>query len=104
MYRRCREALGAAGVLISADCCPAADERLASLQRAAWRDHLRLAYTDAEADAFFAAWADEDVYFTLADELAMIGEAGFSTEVVWRAGAMAVILARASTRPGDEHP
>ena len=62
MYRRCRQAVGAAGVLISADCCPAADDRLASLQRAAWRDHLRLTYTDAEADAFFAAWADEDVY------------------------------------------
>jgi SAM-dependent methyltransferase len=95
LYRRCREALSAAGVLISADCCPAADARFAALQRAAWLDHLRLTYSDAEADAFFAAWADEDVYFSLDDELAMLRSAKFSCDVAWRAGAMAVIVARA---------
>ena len=95
LYRRCREALTAGGLLVSADCCPAADAPLASLQRAGWLDHLRLSYNDEEADGFFAAWADEDVYFSLDDELAMMRAAGFSPEVVWRAGAMAVIAARA---------
>lgn len=94
LYRRCREALSPGGLLVSADCCPASDPQLASLQRTAWRDHLRLTYSDAEADGFFAAWADEDVYFSLDDELAMLRTAGLTADVIWRAGAMAVIAAR----------
>ena len=42
----------------------------------------------------FAAWADEDVYFPLVAELAMLRAAGFTTEIIWRDGAMAVIAAR----------
>ena len=95
LYRRCREVLSAGGLLVSADCCPASDPRLAQQQHLAWRDHLRRTYSDAEADAFFAAWADEDVYFSLADELAMMRDAGLAGDVIWRAGAMAVIAARA---------
>jgi SAM-dependent methyltransferase len=94
LYRRCREALSPGGLLVSADCCPASDPGLSSLQRRAWRDHLRLTYSDAEADAFFAAWADEDVYFSLEEELAMMRSAGLAGDVMWRAGAMAVIAAR----------
>jgi ubiquinone/menaquinone biosynthesis C-methylase UbiE len=97
LYRRCRAALSDRGVLISADCCPATDSRVASLQHAVWRNHLRLSYTDAEAESFFAAWAEEDVYFPLDEELAMLRNAGFAGEVVWRAGPMAVILARAQS-------
>jgi tRNA (cmo5U34)-methyltransferase len=94
LYQRCREALSSGGLLVSADCCPASDPRFASLQRAAWRDHLRLTYSDTEADAFFAAWADEDVYFSLEDEVTMMQAAGLAADVVWRRGAMAVVAAR----------
>jgi SAM-dependent methyltransferase len=94
LYRRCREALRPGGLLVSADCCPAADPSLASVQRADWREHLRRTYTDAETDSFFAAWAEEDVYFPLGEELEMIRGAGFDGDVVWRAGAMAVIVGR----------
>jgi spermidine synthase len=94
LYRRCREALSPGGLLVSADCCPASDPRLASQQHMAWRDHLQLTYSEAEADAFFAAWADEDVYFSLEDELAMMRSAGLTGDVIWRAGAMAVLAAR----------
>ena len=96
-YRRCRAALSRGGVLVSADCCPASDRRLETDQFAAWRAHLRQTYSDAETTGYFAAWADEDVYFPLADELSMLAEAGFATEVVWRAGPMAVIVGRAGT-------
>ena len=76
LYRRCRDGLVTGRAprvrgLLPGDRIP----RLSSLQRTAWRDHLRLTYSDAEADAFFAAWADEDVYFSLDDELAMLRSA-----------------------------
>lgn len=94
LYARCRAALSSGGLVVSADCCPAADARIARQQHAAWRDHLRLTYSDAEADGFFAAWADEDVYFPLERELQMMRAAGLAGEVIWRGGAMAVIAAR----------
>lgn len=94
LYRRCRSAIRPGGLLVSADCCPASDPRLAAEGHRAWRAHLRRAYSDDEADQFLAAWAIEDVYFGLADELAMLRDAGFAPDVVWRAGAMAVIAAR----------
>jgi SAM-dependent methyltransferase len=97
LYRRCRAALSDRGILISADCCPAADPQVASMQHTAWRNHLRVSYTDAETETFFAAWAEEDVYFSLDNELAMLRNAGFAGEVLWRTGPMAVILARAQS-------
>jgi tRNA (cmo5U34)-methyltransferase len=93
-YGRCHAAIGPGGVLVSADCCPAADPPLRAAQFEAWRAHLRRTYSDGDTDGYFAAWADEDVYFALDDELAMLHAAGFSTEVVWRDGPMAVIAAR----------
>jgi tRNA (cmo5U34)-methyltransferase len=93
-YRRFRAALSPGGVLISADCNPSADDRLAARERAAWRAHLGLTYGDRETDALFAAWAREDVYVPLSRELELLGEAGFRPEVVWRRHAFAVIVAR----------
>ena len=94
MYRKCRAALSADGLLISADCCPSTDPGLAALERDAWRAHLQLAYPAREAEAFFAAWAEEDVYFTLQQELTMLCDAAFAPDVVWRVGPMACIAAR----------
>jgi tRNA (cmo5U34)-methyltransferase len=99
LYVRCRETLPAGGLLVSADCCPASSEGLASLQRARWRDHLRQTYTESETDAFFAAWADEDVYFPLVEELSMMQIAGFACDVAWLAGPMTVIVGRAVVVP-----
>ena len=92
-YARCRDALPAGGLLVTADCCPATDERLRTAQFAAWRAHLERTYSEREAAEFLAAWAVEDVYFPLDEERAMLGDAGFTTEVVWREGAMAVVVA-----------
>jgi SAM-dependent methyltransferase len=94
LYRDCRDALGASGLLVSADCHPAADSSLAAFEREAWRKHLRLTYSEDETDRYFEAWADEDVYVPLPHELEVLHDAGFTPEVAWRQGAFAVIAAR----------
>jgi ubiquinone/menaquinone biosynthesis C-methylase UbiE len=95
LYGACRTALAANGLLVTADCFPSSDARLAELERGAWRAHLRCAYSDAETDAYFAAWAEEDVYVPLEDELAMLRDAGFVADVPWRRAPFGVIVARA---------
>lgn len=98
LYDRCRAALRGGGLLVSADCMVASDPALASLERGAWRAHLRRTYSDAETDAYFAAWAQEDVYFPLEEEIAMLRGAGFAPDVLWRLAPMAVVAARAPQR------
>jgi SAM-dependent methyltransferase len=95
LFRDCRDALPAGGMLVSSDCHPSADASLAAMERAGWREHLRLTYSDAEADRYLAAWAEEDVYVPLPQELELLRETGFMPEVIWRQGAFAVIAARA---------
>jgi tRNA (cmo5U34)-methyltransferase len=98
MYGRCRAALAPGGLFVNADCCPARDAALHQAQFDRWRAHLRLSYPPDEADGYLAAWADEDVYFPLHEELAMLQDAGFTADVVWRDGPMAVIAARTHTQ------
>ena len=93
LYADCREVLAPHGLLVTADCFPSSDPRLAELERQAWRAHLRRAYSDAETDAYFAAWAAEDVYVPLEDELALLRAAGFVTDVPWRRAPFGVIVA-----------
>ncbi len=95
LYRDCRRALRSGGMLVSADCFLSSDAGLAALDRERWREHLRRTYSDAETDAYFAAWAAEDEYFPLEDELAMLRDARFAADVVWRAAPFGVIAARA---------
>ena len=50
--------------------------------------------TDAEARGHFAAWADEDRYFPLDEELAAMRRAGFAeVECFWRRGSSAICCA-----------
>jgi SAM-dependent methyltransferase len=94
LYRHCHDALASEGLLISADCFVSADRRLAELERERWCEHLRRSYSDAEVQAHFDTWAREDVYLPLARELAMMREATFVPEVMWRVAPFAVIVAR----------
>jgi tRNA (cmo5U34)-methyltransferase len=95
LYRECRRALAPGGLLISVDCCVSADTRLAELEREKWRTHLQLSYSAADTEGYFAAWAREDTYFTLAQELALMHNAGFATDIAWRDAPFAVVVARA---------
>jgi trans-aconitate methyltransferase len=97
LYRRCAQALSPRGVIVIADCCLASTRDSRARHRAAWRSHLKRTYSAAEATAYFRAWAKEDKYFTLADELAMLKRAGFTTEVRWRRKCFAVIAGRTRT-------
>jgi len=94
LYGDCHQSLTSGGLLVSVDCFVSADARLAELEREEWRAHLRCSYSEIETDGYFAAWAMEDVYFPLMQELAMIRDAGFAPDVVWRTAPFAVIVAR----------
>jgi SAM-dependent methyltransferase len=93
LFRRLHRALRSGGVLISADCHPASNPRLAAADRAAWIRHLEQSYTPAEARAYLRAWAREDHYATLEEELVALRRAGFAVDVRGRDGAFAVIVA-----------
>jgi ubiquinone/menaquinone biosynthesis C-methylase UbiE len=93
-YRDCRHALARDGLLISADCFVSADPRLAELEREVWRAHLQQSYSAADTEGYFAAWAMEDVYFPLTQELAMLRDAGFVPDIAWRVPPFAVLVAR----------
>jgi tRNA (cmo5U34)-methyltransferase len=95
LYARVRAALRPGGVFISVDCHPASDRAVAARQREGWRLHLQHTYPRAEADAFLAAWAKEDVYVPLADEIALLRRNGLMVDVIWRKGSFAVLSASA---------
>ncbi len=94
LYRRLRGALRRGGVLVIAECHPAADRALAAVQMRAWRAHVGRRYPPARTAALFRSWAREDVYVPLATEMALLTEAGFRVEVTWRRDAFAVLVAR----------
>ncbi len=100
LYRTIHSALSPHGVAISVDCHPARDRRTAARQRAAWHQHLEQRYGAREAGAYLRAWAKEDTYVPLDDELALMTRAGFAADVIWRKGAFAVIVGVAFDRRG----
>lgn len=102
LYRKCGAALRAGGLLVSADCCPSADPGLATLEHGLWRAHLESSYSPEETAGYFAAWAEEDVYMSLPEELGLLRDAGFAPNVVWRQGPMTVIAARWRGLPSGE--
>ena len=82
LYRRLHDAIVPHGLLILADCFPAADTAIAEVERQGWRAHLRRAYSHAEIEQLFASWAQEDCYLPLPTELGMLHRAGFASDVV----------------------
>jgi tRNA (cmo5U34)-methyltransferase len=91
-YRKCYTALRPGGILVSADCFPAREPRLAEAHRKLWLQHLEQTYPPPEAEAHLTSWAEEDRYFPLQDEVEWLQNAGFDPEVLWRVGAFAVLL------------
>lgn len=94
LYRRCAEALRPGGILLSGDRFLASDPELREAEREAWLAHLGRSYTPEESEAHLAAWAEEDFYFPLADELAWLEEGGLMPDVPWRADGFAVVAGR----------
>lgn len=100
MYARCFGALRAGGLLVSADCCLASSPRRQRLDRAAWRSHLQRRYGRTRAEQLLRAWAREDAYSRLEDEIVLLRGAGFVVDVPWRRDGFAVI---AGTKPEGRH-
>jgi len=94
LYANIRSSLVEGGILVSADAMVSSGPlRARTMQR--WAEHL-MAHGDSEAEAYarFAKWADEDFYFSIDDELAMLREAGFvERDIAWRSGPTAVAIA-----------
>jgi len=92
LYRSIHSALEPGGLVVVGDVLvyPEGPER--DGMRRDWYAHMAQYGISAEqADAHFAQWAEEDVYLTLPDELALIAEAGFPRpEIFWRDGMLTV--------------
>lgn len=94
LYRRCREAVSPGGGMILADCYLPSSEQVAADGMRRWRTHLEQFYSPPESERYLSAWAEEDTYFRLAEELEWLGDTGFSPEVLWRRDLFAVLLCR----------
>jgi tRNA (cmo5U34)-methyltransferase len=95
-YRAILEALPAGGVLVNGDVAIPGARALAEPLVRRWAAHL-VTHGDSleQAYARFASWAAEDTYLGLEQELDLLRAAGFAqVEVRWRAGPLAVLLAR----------
>ena len=92
LFRRIRRALRRGGVLVSADCYLASNAALRTADRRAWLAHLERRYSPKAAAAYLRAWAKEDHYVTLADEMELLERCGFVVDVVWRRGSFAVVV------------
>ncbi|HUJ41342.1 MAG TPA: hypothetical protein VLW54_12415, partial [Candidatus Acidoferrales bacterium] len=93
VYRRIRRALGHGGLLIFADCFPAAEPSLRRAQERHWIGHLCRSYSRSQALAFSRGWRREDHYKPLDTEWKMLRSCRLYPEVVWRRGMFAVLAA-----------
>ncbi len=98
LYARCFASLNPGGLLISADCCLASNPSLQARDRTAWRAHLERCYGRTRAEGYLRAWAREDVYFRLEDELVLLRSVGFTVDVPWRRECFAVIVGAKAAR------
>lgn len=92
LYTRLRRAIRPGGRFISVDCHPSTLPSLSRAQFRAWDGHLRRHYSPRAARGLLAAWADEDVYVPLESEMALLKGAGFTTHLLWRKGAFAILV------------
>jgi spermidine synthase len=93
-YVKCFAALRRGGIFANGDCFMAENPKLSQRYMKIWETHLRQFYGLRQAQGFFAAWAEEDTYFPLAQELAMLKAVGFEVEVTWRRPPFAVVMGR----------
>ena len=92
LFRRIRAAMRPHGRFVSVDCYPARTAALVTVQRAAWRAHLRQTHDARSTTSLFRAWAREDHYLPLETEMQLMSDAGFRPEILWRRGMFGVIL------------
>ena len=95
VYRAIHAALTPRGAFLNLDAAVTEGARLNALTFDRWKARMaEHGITDTEARGHFTAWAREDRYFTLEEELAALRRAGFAeVECLWRRGATAICCA-----------
>jgi tRNA (cmo5U34)-methyltransferase len=93
-YAKCFAALRRGGIFANGDCFLADNAKLSQRYMKNWERHLCKFYSLKQAKNFFAAWAGEDTYFPLRQEIAMLASAGFEVEITWRRAPFAVVVGR----------
>jgi ubiquinone/menaquinone biosynthesis C-methylase UbiE len=95
LYRSIRAALAPGGAFVNLDAAITEGTRLNALTFDLWAGRMaEHGIAPAEARGHFAAWADEDRYFPLDEELAALRRAGFAeVECFWRRNSSAVCCA-----------
>ena len=95
LYRAIHAALAPGGVFVNLDAAITEGPRLNALIFQRWAEHMaEHGITEAKAREHFDAWADEDRYFPLDEELAALRRAGFAeVECFWRRGDSAICCA-----------
>lgn len=91
-HRAIHEALSPGGVLVVLDATVNTHPRIAERTFARWADAMGEHGIDREtAHGHFRSWSKEERYFSIADELAALGRAGFAhPECFWRKGPVSV--------------
>jgi tRNA (cmo5U34)-methyltransferase len=95
VYRAIHDALAPGGVFLNIDAAITEGPRLNALTFRRWAAGMaEHGISEDEARGHFAAWADEDRYFPLDEELAALRRAGFAeVECFWRRAASAICCA-----------
>jgi tRNA (cmo5U34)-methyltransferase len=92
-YRRCFDAVRPGGIFVSGDCFPPSSPAAYARDVDNWITHLSRTIGSRElARAEFEAWAAEDTYVPLLDEVRLLSRAGFRVDVAWRRSPFAVIV------------
>lgn len=101
VFEKAFAALRPGGVMIDADSMTSGSDALLAKDIDGWRRHLAATHGAAGARKFLTAWADEDTYFPLDLEVALMREAGFEVDIAWRKGMFAVL---AGQKPARRRP
>ncbi len=102
LYRAIREALSPGGLFLNADATMPASDDHRSAEYETWAAHMvSCGITEERAREHFREWADEDVYFSVEEELAALETAGLAAECLWRVTPSTIIK---GVRPGEDRP
>ena len=100
LYRRIHAALVPGGRFVNADATIPREPEARRRTFDAWADQMaEHGISRRRAFEHFDAWAEEDTYFSLGEELAAMRDAGFGAECVWRDGPMSVLVGKRRVGP-----
>lgn len=95
LYERIRSALRPGGVFVNADVMIPSEGPAKDAEYRAWVNHnVEQGIPEPQVWANFKSWAEEDTYYPLETELALLEKAGFQASCPWRAAPSTVIVAR----------